>query len=124
MTTRLLPPEEWHRLVGTEAEALVPSLRPTHAGVVVVEDADGVIVGTWTLLRVVHAECVWVHPAHRGRGSVAARLLRGMSSLARAWGVDRVVTGACEPAVEALILKLGGQALPGRQFVVSLGGGT
>ncbi len=117
MITRILPPAEWHRLVGTEAESIVPGLDPVDTRVLVVE-ADGEIVGTWVLLRMVHAECVWIAPAHRKRASVAVRLLTGMGDLARAWGVRSVWTGALTPDVMALIDRIGGVPIPGQHYAI------
>jgi hypothetical protein len=120
VTTRLLPPEEWHRLAGTEAEGIVPALDPVDARVLVVED-QGAIVGTWVLMRIVHAECVWIAPSHRGKASVAGRLLAGMRSLARIWGSQTVWTCALTDDVAGMVTKLGGVTLPGRHFALPVG---
>lgn len=119
MTSRILPPEEWPKLVGTEAETLWPHLDPANSRVLVVEDGDR-IVGTWTVLRVVHVECVWVHPEYRGAFGVVKRLLRGMRDIARSWGARTVFTAATTGQVRALITSLQGQALPGEHFVIPL----
>lgn len=117
MTTRILPPEEWPHLAGTDAAALWPHLDPTRTRVLVVEDGEE-IVGTWVFMAVVHAECVWVKPSHRGRVSVIGRLLQGLRDIGAAWGVDRVVTGATSPVVEDIIARLGGAAIPGHAYVL------
>lgn len=117
MTSRILPPSEWARLTGTEAEPLIAHLDPANAQVLVVED-DGQIVGTWTVLRLVHVECVWIAESHRGAFGVVKRLLRGMREIARGWGARNVLTGALTPQVEALIESLHGTPLPGRHFVI------
>lgn len=117
MITRVLPPEEWPRLVGTEAEGLWPLLDPENARVIVVED-EGRIVGTWTLMRVVHAECIWIAPEYRGRVGVVKRLLRGLHDLAAVWGAAKVVTGSVSGHVTDLILRFGGQPLPYVAFVL------
>lgn len=121
MITRILDPSEWHRLAGTEAEPLVPHLQPMETRVLVVEDGSE-IVGAWVLLRLVHAECVWIAPSHRGRGRVAAKLLSGMRSLARLWGSKAVLTASASPDVDALIGKLGGVEVPGRHFALPVEG--
>jgi hypothetical protein len=121
MTTRILPPEEWARLAGTEAEPLVSVLDPVETRVLVVEDGAEVV-GCWVLLRLVHAECVWIAPAHRTRGRVAAYLLSGMRAMARLWGARTVITASVSPDVDALIGKLGGQELPGRHFALPVEG--
>lgn len=120
MTTRLLPPEEWHRLAGTEVETVAPELDPVDTRVIVVED-HGEIVGTWVLLRVVHAECLWIAPSHRGKASVLGRLLAGMRSLAQAWGVRSVVTASLTDEVTGMIMKRGGVPLPGQAFALPVG---
>ena len=121
MTTRILPREEWPRLAGTEAEAVWPSLDPEQARVIVVEH-EGRIVGTWTALRMVHMECVWIAPEYRGSFGVAKRLLRGMRSVAGGWGAKAVLTAALTDQVRALIDSLGGSKLPGDHYVMPVEG--
>lgn len=117
--TRLLPSAEWPRLAGTEVEALWPHLDPAHASVVVVE-RDGVIVGTWVVMQLVHIECCWIAPEFRTSGSVARRLLRGMYDAAKTFGARTVLTAALSDDVRALIARLQGQRLPGDHYVVPL----
>jgi len=118
MTTRVLPPAEWPRLLGTELETVVPVL-PEDAEVLVVEH-DGAIVGCWALYPLLHVEGVWVAPEHRGRGGVFRRLLTGMRTLVHGHGREVVQTGALwgdEGAVVATMLqKLGAVELVGRHF--------
>lgn len=121
MNARILPPEEWPLLQGTEAEALWPTLNPQTTRILVVEDA-GKIVATWAFLRVVHAECLWVAPSHRGVFAVARRLLRGMREIAGMWGTDRVVTGSVSPSVTDLIEKVGGVPVPCESYVLPVRG--
>jgi hypothetical protein len=116
--TRLLPVEEWPRLVGTELETVWPHLDPSTAVVLVVEDESGQIVGCWSLFACLHAEGVWIAPDHRRRGVVAKRLLRGMQETARALGVTAVTTAAESSEIAALVTRhLRGQRLPGEMFV-------
>jgi N-acetylglutamate synthase-like GNAT family acetyltransferase len=91
--------------------------QPGQAEIVVVEH-HGTIVGCWALVKIVHAECVWIDPAYRGSPTVAGRLLAGMRRVARAMGATRVVTAALTPEVERLLVKLKADALPGRHFVL------
>jgi len=119
MTSRVLEPHEWPLLAGTEAETLWPHLDPENARVLVVEH-EGRIVGTWTVLRMVHVECVWVDPAYRGVFGVVKRLLRGMREIATGWGARTVLTGAVTDQVRALITSLHGQRLPGDHYVIPL----
>jgi hypothetical protein len=120
MTTRILPPDEWHKLQGTEAEPIVPGLDPVDTRVLVVEQ-DGEIIGSWVMLRMVHVECVWIAPAHRGKAGVLARLLSGMTSLAKAWRTRSVITGSIDPRVSRMIRRLGGLPLPGEHFALPVG---
>lgn len=120
MITRVLPHEEWSRLDGTEAEQVWRALDPERTTVLVVED-DGKIVGTWTLLWVLHAECVWVDPAHRKRGSVARRLWLAMKAAAERFGALGVMTAAGSPEVDALLVDRADE-LPGRHYVIPVAG--
>lgn len=120
LTRRLLPPEEWPRLCGTELEHVWPLLNDEDARVMVVED-DGQIVACWSAIRYWHLEGVWVHPSRRGRMSVARHLMGLMRQTMRALGVRAAMTGAMSDDVVRLIAHLGGTELPGRHFAVPLG---
>lgn len=117
MIARVLPPEEWPRLVGTEAETAWPHFDPENTRVLVVEDG-GEIVATWTVMRVVHVECLWAKPSHRGMFGVAKRLLKAMRETASAWGARNVVTGSVSPHVTDLIRRFGGMPMPCESFVL------
>lgn len=118
MTTRVLPPEEWPLLEGTELETVYPYLNPSTTKVLVVEDGSQ-IVGCWALMSILHAECVWVHPDYRKHvRSPAVHLLRGMRRLAHEQGAKTVITSALTDDVVALIAHIGGSELPGRHFVI------
>lgn len=121
MTTRLLDRAEYPRLLGTELETVWPHLPPS-ARVIVVEDAQGAIVGCWALFTSVHVEGVWVSPEHRGRGRVALKLLTAMRAQARDMGAAAVMTGAVSDDVRGLIAHLHGTRVPGEQYVIPLGG--
>jgi isopentenyldiphosphate isomerase len=113
----VLPPEEWPRLAGTEAEMLWPYFNPDNTRVIVVED-DGVIVGTWTLLTVIHAECLWIAPSHRGIFGVTKRLLAMMRRITEEWKASAVWTGSLSPHVTDLIKRLGGVPAPFESFIL------
>lgn len=119
MTTRLLPREEWPRLQGTEAEPLYPLLQPERSIVVVVEDGDR-IVGCHVLLWVLHAECLWIHPDHRGKASVGRRLWATVQRTARACGVHALMTAACDDAVRKLLKHAGASPVCGDHFMVPI----
>lgn len=117
--TRLLPPEEWPRLDDTELATMWRHMHPEDAQVVVVEDADEII-GCWALLRVVHVEGIWIAPAHRKRGSVARRLLRGMEDAASEWHAERVMTASLSEEVSKLLAHLGADKLKGDHYILPL----
>lgn len=123
MTSRLLPPEEWDRLAGTEMETIVPYLqkhaRVLRARVLVVEDA-GVIVGCLSFFPLIHAEGVWVDPAHRGKASVARRLLRGMRETVRDMGGAAVNTAAISDEMRHILNGLGAVKLPGTHYALRI----
>ena len=118
MHTRVLPREEYSRLVGTELETVYPVL-PAGSQVVVVEDGDH-IVACWALFPIVHVEGVWIRPEYRGNPRVVRRLVGGMKDTARAMGARAVSTAALTPEVAAMAEKLGGFELPGRHFTIGL----
>lgn len=121
MTPRMLDRSEWAtKLVGTELEGAVKYL-PPHAYVLVIED-DGVIVGCWAALQIWHVEGLWIHPAHRMVGTVGRRLLIAMLRLLDTVCARRVMTAALSPEIRELILKFGGEQLPGEHFVLPIGG--
>ena len=120
ISARILPREDYARLVGTELEAVWPTWPPT-ARVLVVEDATGTIIGCWGLLIVLHAEGVWIAPAHRKKGAVARALLQAMRTLVQEYGAESVMTAAVTPEIEAFCATLHGQRLPGSQWVLPLG---
>lgn len=121
MTSRVLPQSEWHRLVGTEVETIVPGLNPEKCAVLVVEDERGDIVGTWVALRMEHVECFWIAPRHRGKAGVAGRLLREMRNLLAAWNAPCPLTASITPEMTEMITRLGGIKLPGEHFALPMG---
>jgi len=116
LTQRELPREEWARLEGLDLGQVREQL-PLDTRILVVED-EGVIVGAWALMSFVHAEGIWIAPAYRKRGSVLLRLLRLLRSCGAAMGVSTVWTGALTPDIGNLIVRLGGQQLPGDHFIL------
>jgi len=121
MTTRILPASEWHRLNGMDLEEPLSMIDPSHVDVVVVEDDGGTIVAHWMLVSMLHVEGLWIAPESRKRGSVARRLLHGMSETVAARGASSVLTGAVSDEVKELLDHAGAKALPD-QFVLPMGG--
>lgn len=121
MTTRTLPFNEWSRLTGTEAEAALPYLQQDKTSIVVVEDGD-TIVGCHILMWVLHAECLWIHPDHRGRSSVGRRLWSKVRELARSFGVVSMMTAACDDRVRGLLAHVGATKLDADHYVLPVRG--
>lgn len=119
MTSRILPQNEWPRLAGTEAESVWPYLDPSRSWVVVVED-DGEIVGCHVLAYVLHAECLWVHPDHRGKASVARRLWATVRKIAQAVGAPTLATAARNETVRELLEHIGAIHLDGEHYSIPL----
>lgn len=120
MTSRVLPRHEWDRLAETELGAVCQYLDSSVTSILVVEDDQGAIVGCWSMFPVWHVEGVWVAPAHRGKASVARRLLQLMRRQAQRVGAATVMTGCLSPMVRALLTGLGATALPGEHFVIPI----
>lgn len=121
MTSRVLPESEWPRLAHTEAAEVYRHLDPNRASIVVVEK-DGAIIGCHVLMNVLHAECLWIDPAFRGRPSVARRLWEGVQARAKALGARTMVTAACDDRVRGLLEHIGAIKLVGDHFVIAVKG--
>lgn len=119
VTRRILPPDEWHRLTGTELETVWQILPVDRSCVLVVEDGDQ-IVGCWAFLTVLHAEGVYVAPAYRNRSSVARHLIRGMREIAKANGAETVWTGSTTEQVATFCKSLGGSEPPFTSWVIPM----
>ena len=119
MVTRILPPDEWPRLMGTEAQALWPHLDAGRSTILVVED-EGEIIGTWALMNVLHAECLWIAPAHRGKSSVARRLWTALVKTAKERSAPTVATSALTDDVKALLAHVGAVKLDGDHYVMRM----
>ncbi len=120
MTRRLLPPDEWPKLAGTELETVWPVLDREKARVMVVEDG-GQIVACWSMFPVFHVEGVWLHPDYRGHVGVVGKLLGFMRQLAHAAGVKSVMTGCLSSNVADYLDRIGAVPLEGRQYVIPIG---
>lgn len=120
MTDRILPQSEWSKLDGTEIGRAIPYMNPNDMFIVVVEDGDR-IVATWSALRVVQLEGVWIHPDYRKRVSVVRRLLSRTMAIARSMAPHWAFTGAETPEVADLLTKhLGAVKYPADQYLIPL----
>jgi N-acetylglutamate synthase-like GNAT family acetyltransferase len=106
MTTRILPPEEWHRLAGTLLAHAWPQFSPETTEIVVVEDGDQ-IVACAARFMVWHLEGAWIAPSARGRVSVGRRLLRGVTASLRDAGIRDVWMMATDVEGQRLCERLG-----------------
>lgn len=124
MTTRVLGSEDWPILAETDLGRVLPLLEPAanEIRVVATFDETGELAGCWAALRMVHLEGVWVAPAHRGKAAVARQLRAAMRDVGATWGVTSALTAADTTAIEMLIRRHGGHALPAT-FVLPLGKG-
>lgn len=118
MIARLLPPDEWPKLAGTELETVWPHLDKAKAKIVVVEHEDGTILACWSLFPIWHVEGVFVHPGHRGRGRVAKRLVDYMGAVCQHEGITHVVTGCISDQVRELLEHFNAVEIPGQQFTI------
>jgi len=123
MTSRILPPEEWHRLADTELGPVIPDLTPERVTILVVENAEGQIVGTWALIRYLHAEGFWIHPDYRGHGSVLRRLMTITKHTAEAMGELAVWTSTSHDEVRELLAHAGAFPVPGTHHVLPTAAG-
>jgi len=121
MTSRILPFAEWPKLDEAGAETVWALLDPSRAQILVIED-EGEIVGTLTLLNVLHAECVWIKPSHRKGYGVMKRLLDSMWAGARAQGVRALWSGSLSETMTNILHRIGASEVPGRSFVFPVKG--
>ena len=123
LTVRTLPREEYPRLAGTEAETIWPQL--SDAARVVVVEREGVIVGCHVLQPILRAECLWLAPDERGRGTAALRLWRAVQQTVREdFGVGWFETAAVSDDVRGLLAHVGAVKVEADHYMVPIGGAT
>lgn len=116
MIARVLPFEEWPKLDDVGAETVWQLLDPERAQILVIED-EGQIVGTLTLMSVLHAECLWIKPSHRNGYGVIKRLMDGLWAGARVQGAKAVWAGSVSDTMTNILHRIGGSKVPGESFV-------
>lgn len=117
-TTRLLPVEEWDRLLPFPfATNGLPD--PDLAMIVVTEDAAGEIVGIWEVATAVHLDGLWVRPDQRGT-VVAGRLLAEMRAVLQRYNIQLAFTIVSDPQVMVLAHKAGFVRAPGDLWMLQL----
>lgn len=116
--TRLLPPEEWDKLLPLPfATRGLPD--PTVAMIVVDETPAGEIVGLWSVMLQPMLDGLWVHPDHR-HTVIASQLLRAMKGVLQAHGIRLGFTVVSDPAVMALAHKAGFTRAPGDLWILEV----
>lgn len=122
MITRFLERDEYDRLLGTELESVI-TLVPTDTKVIIVEEyTGGRIIGCWGMPRYRHVEGLWIHPDYRRGGGVGRHLVRAMRAEAERAGDPVVLTAALTSEVADWCVAVGGVELPGRHFILPIGG--
>lgn len=117
MTTRLLPPEDWSRLDGTESAEMLQFCDPVATRVIVVEDGSE-IVGAWVLSQHMHVDGLWIAPDYRKQPSVARPLMRAMQRLSRRLGALVVVATVRDDRTKVMAERLGGRPLQGTTYLI------
>ena len=118
LTTRVLPPEEWHRVqhIPPFTEGLPD---PTHWRIVTVE-SDGEIVGCCSLFDSVHWDGFWISPDHQGKAGVFREIIREGIGQLREAGVVGVHTTVPDirPDLQDLIQRYGFVEAPGKLYLL------
>ena len=117
MTTRILPPAEWHKLAGTGLDML-STLTEAPTSPIVVEDNDGKVIACWGLVNVVHAEGMWVDPMHRAKPGTMRALIRAMRQEAKARGLVAVWTTSRMQSITELLGHAHALPVDGEHFVI------
>ncbi len=120
VTRRILPRADYARLVGTYLEPLIDAL-PADTDVIVVEDADGTIVGCSSIYARDHVECTWIADGHRNAPGVFWQLLQGIKTTARRRGSERILTASMDDRMTAFLYRMHAEPIPGEHFVWPVG---
>lgn len=123
MTARILAKDEWPRLAQTDFPYLLPYVGAADVDIMVVEDDGGTIIGCWGLMTVLHLEGLWIAPAHRGKSSVARRLLSATWAEVKRRAPRWIVTAAADDGVRDLLVKhMNAAKVPSDTYLISLDG--
>jgi len=115
--TRVLPPEEWHKLSVTDMTNIGPAFRPEDVQIVVVED-EGRIVATLGAFRVCHLEGLWIDPEYRGNAGMARKLMKGAVSAVRKWNDEWAYGASGTDHMNDIMQRMGGVKMPVETFVI------
>lgn len=116
MTRRILPRDEYARLVGTDLGPLADRL-PPDTDVIVVEDEAGAIVGCAAIFCRDHVECAWIAEPHRNEPDVFWSLFSGIRKTAECRGSSRLVTASIDDRMAEFLMQMHAEPLPGRHWV-------
>jgi hypothetical protein len=119
MTARILRPDEYGRLKGTELECLIDTLVPGSV-ILAVEDEVGELIGCRGLFPFTHAEGTWIRPDHRQKTGVLRQLNARTRMELSSRGERMVWTSSTDEGVAKMLMASGGFELPGRHFAVPL----
>ena len=104
MMSRLLPPEEWHRLEGTLLWPVVKTMHPS--SLIMVVERDGDIVGCAAYYQQWHLDGVWIKPGAPAV-SVGRRLWHAVRQVASGFDIRSVWAMAMSPRSDKLVQSLG-----------------
>ena len=123
LTTRVLPPQEWHKIVdaGIEPFATHGLPDPAHWRFVVAED-EGQLVGLDGLYETIHNDPWWVHPAYRGHPTMLRKLWTETREVLHQFGVGVVHVTIGDPQVQEIAERFGFQPTPGKLYWMATDG--
>lgn len=116
MRTRVLPVEEWPRLMEVEPFQTYGLPNPQHWIVIVVEDDEGRIVAHTDLSDAVHWD-FHVTPEWRGNAGVFRALLEHGQEALQANAVAGAHTTIADPIVQAMAERFGFIPAPGKLYL-------
>lgn len=122
LTVRVLPHDEWFRLFddGVEPFATTGILPdPAHWRVIVAE-RDGRIIGASSLYDTVHNDW-WIAPEGQRQTAVGLGLWRQTMQELQAAGVQVIHATVGDPAVQAIVERLGYVEAPAKLYLLEIG---
>lgn len=106
-TTRILPPEEWHRLPLELPESPLAAIDlSTTYGYLIVLERDGILVGHWPLFLVWHAEPLFIKEADRVSPAIRT-LVNGLQRTIAEQQIPMAFAMIEDPATAAMAQRLG-----------------
>jgi hypothetical protein len=109
---RVLPPNEWQKIRGTELPAVIDDAPTDDVEVIVVEDDAGELVAGVSRVRITHLEGLWVRPDYRGNAGVWRRLIQVALKTPSRWNDSWVMAGSASDQMRRLLNRLGGVTVP------------